>query len=119
MEKKEMNSMSSNSDYNKRVKKDILCKYGCGDPIKFDVNRVSRNGKKIPLNLDGTAHDCSKRPYNNGIRSCYYCSELITFSNSITAESGKMIPLNPDSSLHDCAKNPFNQTKRGKEKSNL
>ena len=99
------------SYYTKHVKKNIVCKYGCQTPIKFDINRVSKNGKKIPLNLDSTPHDCENRPYNNGTRSCYYCSGLITFSDSITAESGKRIPLNPDSSLHDCPKSPFNQAK--------
>jgi hypothetical protein len=115
MRKKEMSSNNNN----KRIKNVILCMFGCGTPLKFDVNRVSRNGKKIPLNLDGTPHDCAYRPYNNGRRSCYYCSGLITFSDTIIAESGKRIPLNPDNSLHDCQKNPFNQAKRQQGESNF
>jgi hypothetical protein len=100
-------SLNNNKKY---IKKDILCKYGCRTPLKFDPNMISASGKKIPLNLDGTAHECSNRPYNNGTRSCYYCSGLITFSDSITAESGKRIPLNPDSSLHDCRQCNYHQT---------
>jgi hypothetical protein len=109
MRKKEL---SPNNNYKKRVKKVILCKYECGAPIKFDVNRVSPKGKKIPLNLDDTPHDCPKRPYNRGTKPCNYCGRQITFNDNITAESGKRIPLNPDTSYHDCPKNPFNQAKR-------
>jgi len=32
--------------------------YTCQAPIKFDENVVSKSGKKIPLNLDNTPHDC-------------------------------------------------------------
>ncbi|CAN5399331.1 hypothetical protein BH18THE2_BH18THE2_26640 [soil metagenome] len=51
-------NIHSNRDTNKR---EYLC-HGCGQPIKFDANVTSSiSGKAIPLNLDGTQHDCPNR----------------------------------------------------------
>src|SRR5215208_6905488 len=37
--------------------------YACGARIKFDVSVLSRNGRPIPLELDGSLHDCpNKQP---------------------------------------------------------
>lgn len=91
----------------------LLCKYGCQSPIKFDNSRISANGRKIPLNMDGTPHDCtSKRlAYNRRTIPCKYCTQQITFDEKVKADSGKMIPLNPDGTYHNCAKAPFNLSK--------
>ena len=100
-----------------------FCKYGCQTPIKLKDSQVSIRGLKIPLNLDGTAHDCANRPYNKrrkpqqqiskaattwNVKPCKYCGQSITFNDSVTAPSGKKIPLNIDGSHHECPRNPFN-----------
>jgi hypothetical protein len=102
----------------------IICKYGCQTTIKFDNSRVSLKGIKIPLNLDGTAHNCPSSPfnkakqrheiYNNTIRTitCRYCGQQITFDDKITSARGRKIPLNVDGSNHNCTNNPFNKTSR-------
>ena len=103
-----------------------ICKFGCGASIKFDNNRVSRRGIKIPLNLDGTLHDCPNSPFNKAKQlqrinnnnttrtiTCKYCNQQITFNDNITSERGKKIPLNPDGSHHNCLQHPFNQTTSG------
>lgn len=91
-----------------------ICKFGCGTSIKFDDRRVSRIGKKIPLNLYGSPHDCPKRPSlsNKGTITCNYCTQPVTFDNNIQAKSGKKIPLDLNRSYHNCLKNPFNLAKR-------
>jgi hypothetical protein len=112
---------------NSSEKKDILCKYGCQTPIKFDLSRVSARGIRIPLNLDGSAHDCPLRQFNKTkqlqrinnndiIRTinCKYCDQQISFSDNIRSERGKKIPLNPDGSHHNCPQRPFNQTRNGR-----
>lgn len=53
-EKKEWNP---NNNYDVVSKK--LCKFGCGNSIRFDPNVLSRISRKmIPLNLDNTPHNC-------------------------------------------------------------
>jgi hypothetical protein len=103
------------------------CRYGCGTPIKFDSNQVSARGLKIPLNLNGTRHDCANRPYNRRrlqqlqilkprktwqIKPCKYCSQSITFDDDVRTPSGKRIPLNADGSHHECPNNPYNVARR-------
>ena len=103
------------------------CRYGCGTPIKFDDTQVSARGLRIPLNPDGTHHDCDNRPYNRRryqqrqilrpekkwqIKPCKYCSQSITFDDGITAPSGKRIPLNADGSHHECPYNQYNLARR-------
>lgn len=103
------------------------CKYGCQTRIKFDDNRVSASGRKIPLNLDGRPHDCTNRPYNRrrqllvqipkaeskrDAKLCRYCNQPITFDDCIKAPSGKRIPLNVDRSHHECAYNQYNLARR-------
>lgn len=113
-------SFSNNSP----VKKEILCKFGCQTAIKFHSSQISVTGKKIPLNQDGTPHNCPLRPFNklkqiqqthnNAARSaitCKYCSQQITFKESIASARGKKIPLNSDGSHHDCPQRPFNQAR--------
>ena len=104
----------------------LYCRYGCGTPIKFDDNQVSPRGLRIPLNLDGTRHDCAYRPYNRSrlqlqiskpekkwqIKSCKYCNQSITFDNDVRAPSGKRIPLNPNGSHHECPYNQYNMARR-------
>ena len=91
-----------------------LCRNGCQTLIKFDNSRISPNGKKIPLNLDDTIHDCPKRPssYNKGTITCKYCIQPITFDDNIKSKSGKKIPLNLEGSNHNCPKSPFNLLQR-------
>jgi hypothetical protein len=40
-----------------------ICKY-CNGEITFHDDRIAPSGKKIPLNLDDTIHDCKNNPYN-------------------------------------------------------
>ena len=90
----------------------LLCRYGCQTAIKFDNNRIGPNGRKIPLNTDGSPHQCPKRlPLTI---ACKHCGQQITFDDKIKADSGKMIPLNPDGTYHNCAKAPFNMSKNRK-----
>ena len=110
--------MNTTNPSNKKLS--LFCKYGCQSPIKFDNSRISANGKKIPLNMDGNPHDCtSKRlAYNRRTIACKYCTQQITFDEKVKADSGKMIPLNPDGTYHNCAdgtyhncaKAPFNMS---------
>jgi hypothetical protein len=103
--------------------------HGCGTPIKFSDNQVSARGLKIPLNIDGTRHDCVYRPYNRQrlrqlqilkpgkkwqIKPCKYCRESITFDDDVRAPSGKRIPLNADGSHHECPNNPYNMARRSR-----
>ncbi len=87
-----------------------LCRNGCQTLIKFDNSRISPNGKKIPLNLDDTIHDCPKRPssYYKGTITCKYCTQPITFDDNIKSKNGKKIPLNLEGSNHNCPNSPFN-----------
>jgi hypothetical protein len=112
---------------NNSIKKNTFCKYGCQTAIKFDNSRVTAKGVKIPLNLDGTLHDCPNGPFNktkqlheidgnnNTTRTitCKYCNQQITFNDNIISERGKKIPLNPDGSHHSCPQRPFNQARSG------
>ena len=116
--------MSFNNNNNSPVEKNAFCKYGCKTPIKFDNSQVSTRGIKIPLNLDGSPHDCPSSTFNTAKRlqqidnnnvttsiNCKYCSQQITFNDNITSERGKKIPLNPDGSHHNCLQRPFNQAR--------
>jgi hypothetical protein len=94
--------------------KNILCKYGCGASISFDPNILSAISRKvIPLNLDGTLHNCPNKSYKtkDSIRTCKYCNQKITFHDHIKTPTGKRIPLNLNDSIHDCEKNPYNQAR--------
>jgi hypothetical protein len=99
---------------NNPIKKNTFCKYGCQTAIKFDNRRVSAKEIKIPLNLDGSPHDCPKRPssYNKGTITCKYCTQPITFDNNIKSKSGKKIPLNLDGTYHNCPRSAFNLSQR-------
>jgi DNA-directed RNA polymerase subunit RPC12/RpoP len=44
-------------------KRTIRCTY-CNQQIIFDDNRKSNSGKKVPLNPNGSNHNCSKSPFN-------------------------------------------------------
>jgi len=102
------------------------CRYGCGTSVKFDNNHISVRGLRIPLNLDGTHHDCANRPYNIRkqqqlqilkprrwqIKPCKYCSQSITFDDDTRAPSGRRIPLNPNGSHHECPYSPYNMARQ-------
>jgi hypothetical protein len=103
------------------------CRYGCRTPIKFDDNQVSARGLKIPLNINGTPHDCAYRPYNRrrqmlvkipnsgsrwDVKPCKYCFQPITFDDCVRSPSGKRIPLNADGSHHERPSNPYNVSRR-------
>ena len=50
-------------------KSTVPCQW-CSELISFSENRLSKNGKKIPLCKDGSnVHNCSKNPYNFGKRN--------------------------------------------------
>jgi hypothetical protein len=107
--------MITNNYYNPEPKKHILCKYNCGASLTFDPNILSGISRKvIPLNLDGTLHNCPNRSHKckDSIRTCYYCKQEITFHDDRTAPSGKKIPLNLNDTVHDCENNPFNRSKK-------
>lgn len=40
-----------------------MCFRNCGIEIQFDNTKVSRSGKKIPLEMDGTPHKCPMSDY--------------------------------------------------------
>jgi hypothetical protein len=58
-----MSGNESNNHQNTEFhpRKGTLCKFGCSTRITFDNNILSKNGKMIPLNLDGSFHDCPAR----------------------------------------------------------
>lgn len=112
---------------NNRLKKNTFCKYGCQTPIKFDNSQVSTRGIKIPLNLDGTLHDCPNSPFNKAKQrhkidnnnttrtiTCKYCGQQIMFNDKITSARGRKIPLNIDGSNHNCP-NKIRSTKHEEE----
>ena len=39
------------------------CRYECGQPITFQDNVISKNGRKIPLQENGLPHDCPNSPF--------------------------------------------------------
>jgi hypothetical protein len=45
----------------------MKCWYNCGTDIIFDDGVRGKTGKKIPLNLDGTRHDCPNSPYKRKV----------------------------------------------------
>jgi hypothetical protein len=45
----------------------MKCWYNCGTDIMFDDGARGKTGKKIPLNLDGTRHDCPNSPYKRKV----------------------------------------------------
>jgi hypothetical protein len=107
--------MSSNNNIDAQFKKDTFCKYGCYTRIKFDNSRVSVRGRKIPLNLDGSLHDCPNGPFNKAKQlqrinnndvtrtiTCKYCGQQIMFNDKIISARGRKIPLNIDGSNHNC-----------------
>jgi hypothetical protein len=55
----------SNSYNNNKQRQDSIknCRY-CNKQITFHDNRTAPSGKKIPLNLDSTVHDCENNPFN-------------------------------------------------------
>lgn len=63
-----MTENESNHHQNRHTNpnKGTLCKFGCGIRITFDSNTVSKNGKIIPLNIDGSFHDCPARNQEGG-----------------------------------------------------
>ena len=112
--------MSFNNNNNSPAEKNTFCKYGCQTAIKFDNSRVSAKGIKIPLNLDGSPHDCPSSPFNKAKQRheihnndvsrtipCKYCSQQIMFNDKITSVRGRKIPLNIDGSNHNCPQNPL------------
>jgi DNA-directed RNA polymerase subunit RPC12/RpoP len=117
--------MSSNNNIDAQFKKDTFCKYGCYTRIKFDNSQVSVRGRKIPLNLDGSLHDCPNSQFNKAKQLqrinnndatraiiCKYCGQQIMFNDKVTSVRGRKIPLNIDGSNHNCPNNSFNQARR-------
>jgi hypothetical protein len=45
------------------IQRKITCNY-CGVEIMFNNDVRSPSGKKIPLLVDGSLHDCPKHPYH-------------------------------------------------------
>jgi hypothetical protein len=106
---------NQNTNEANRQVKTYNCKY-CGMLIRFDAKMKSKNGRSIPLNPDGTTHNCPNNPYNESaayskttkkIYYCNYCGKEITFDNSKKTPNGKSRPLNLDKTEHDCPNYPF------------
>lgn len=49
--------------------KDVLCMRGCGQWIHFDPSQKSQSGKMIPLNKDGSPHNCPNNQYFKDVQS--------------------------------------------------
>jgi hypothetical protein len=49
------------------VTRSINCKY-CKQQITFNDNITSRKGRKIPLNIDGSNHNCPNNSFNQARR---------------------------------------------------
>ncbi len=54
-------SLSNQNNDNNDSTKFVYCKFGCGNKIKFDPERRSKNGILYPLNADETIHECPAR----------------------------------------------------------
>lgn len=39
------------------------CRYECGTEVQFDPAKVSKSGKMIPLEGDGSPHNCPNNPF--------------------------------------------------------
>lgn len=59
----------------------------CQQNINFDPNRKSKTGKLIPLNPDGTAHDCPNK--RRGIASAGASSERQQATTTISSVEGQ------------------------------
>ena len=42
----------------------MKCKFNCGTDIMFEDHILGPRGRKIPLHLDGTIHNCPNSPYS-------------------------------------------------------
>lgn len=73
--------------------------YYCNNPITFDDDYLSKNGKKIPLNLDMTYHDCVEKYTSSDFKpvKCNVCQlDIIFLPDRINALTGHKIPVDPD-----------------------
>jgi hypothetical protein len=75
--------------------------YYCDNPIAFDNDHLSKNGKKIPLNLDLSIHDCVEKytEKNKDFKPirCNVCElEIIFLPDRINQITGHKIPIDPD-----------------------
>jgi hypothetical protein len=86
------------------------CKY-CHAEITFSDNFLSKNGKRIPLDLDMQNHQCEQgqkaweeKKKNPRSYNCRLCNEAIYFDER-TADSGKKVPIEVlTDKPHDCPK---------------
>jgi hypothetical protein len=77
-----------------------LCYY-CNNPITFDDDHLSKNGKKIPLNLDLSTHDCIEKytEVNKNFKpiKCTVCQlDIIFLPDRVNKITGHKIPIDPD-----------------------
>jgi hypothetical protein len=100
--------LSSISPSVDEVKKGIACRNGCQTIIHFDKSTKSPRGKFIPLNPDGSTHNCPNSGQQFAV-DCYYCGNRLTFNDRVRSKSGKCIPLDEDGSHHECTMHPYNQ----------
>jgi hypothetical protein len=42
----------------------MKCRFNCGTDIVFEDHMLGPRGRKIPLHLDGTIHNCPNSPYS-------------------------------------------------------
>jgi hypothetical protein len=80
--------------------REIRCK-SCALVIKFDKNVKGKNGKLIPLEENGSKHQCPNSTYAKLQFKCKACNAPIKFDKAIRSKNGKAIPLNIDNSKHD------------------
>jgi hypothetical protein len=104
----------------------LMCYNKCGQQIKFDDNVRAASGKKIPLNLDGSCHQCANKskPQHQQPQQqqrqktpilCRGCGAQIRFSKYHRTENQGWIPLNTDGSYHECPMKQRNQPQEQQE----
>ncbi|HEY7079715.1 MAG TPA: hypothetical protein VH500_08440 [Nitrososphaeraceae archaeon] len=94
----------------------LSCRY-CNNEITFSDQKVSKNGKKIPLDPETfNIHQCKQsskvwsREHHLLCRSCK--TTLIYFDDRFISDSGKKVPLDKTTNKpHNCLENLYNKTK--------
>jgi hypothetical protein len=90
--------------HNNSDKKVSLCRYGCSKQIKFDDTKVGKNGRRIPLNLDGTRHDCPFSPHNQANQNLQTQVQQIDTTIPLFAEMVRQLKI-ANEFLEDIATN--------------
>lgn len=79
-----------------------VCKKCRIEPIKFDPNQRSKNGKLIPIEVE------TNKPHYCDISSpfaCMYCGLTIYLDKKVLSPNGKRIPLDFNTEEYHACKN--------------